>query len=115
MTVDEMLEDFEYSLAAIIDKKRAKAKQYDPDGKDAFGALNRDAKELGMTVPEVIFPYMVKHWEVLKSWRHDLCQLDDAHDRIDDVIIYLLMIRTWLTENSEATSANISRLSTGSR
>jgi hypothetical protein len=97
MTNDELVSWMEKQFSLIVDLKRSKGKIYGSDT-NAFCSIDAVSLDLDMTREDVIFTFMAKHWNVLKDNRDHLDEMIDFGERIDDLVIYLMMLKALTTK-----------------
>lgn len=81
---------FEEEILAL---REAGAAEYS-GGENAFGNFERLAAELGVSREQILWVYAMKHKDGIASWiRGHKSQREDVRGRINDLIVYLLILR----------------------
>jgi hypothetical protein len=80
------------TFSEILEMKEEKGKAY-ATPEDAFTSLKNVAVEVGLTHERTLFTFMSKHWDVIRSFCVYHNRPSDLEERIDDMIIYLVLLR----------------------
>jgi hypothetical protein len=107
MTNDELIAFFEKTMKEIIELRKVKAVDYsEPD--DAFMTVRRVAQDSGMKPEQVLHIFMTKHYDAVRKHLVDPGPTTEPIDsRINDLIVYLILIKAMLSERRPA-EANLS-------
>jgi hypothetical protein len=97
MTDDELLQFMEKTLRNVIALRRTKAVDYS-DPHDAFSGLRRVAQEMELTEAKTLLVFMAKHWDTIRWYviRGDGRHSEEIDGRIDDMIVYLILLKAVL-------------------
>jgi hypothetical protein len=102
MTNDELIGFFERTMAEVISLRKAKAVDYsEPD--DAFLVVRRVARETGVEPEQVLHIFMTKHYDAVRKYLiHPGQTTEPIEARINDLIVYLILIKAMLSERRSA-------------
>jgi len=80
---------------------KAKGNDYTDDGDFLYNFKNA-AKEAGVTTLQAWYIYTFKHWCAIRTYIQDgQVESEDIHERIKDVINYMLLLAGIITESKE--------------
>jgi hypothetical protein len=75
-------------------------KEYAHEDTNAFANFEDDAKESGVSRETVLTIFANKHWRGIRAWvRGHKSQRENVRGRIDDMIVYLCLLRGMADEN----------------
>jgi hypothetical protein len=99
VTNAEILEYFRETFATIISLREAKSKDYG-ESEDALATIDRLSEMTDLTSEHAIFVLMCKHWDVLRKYAisQEPSVADPIASRIDDLIVYLVLMRAVIDE-----------------
>jgi hypothetical protein len=99
MTNKELIAFIEKTMGEILELRKEKAAAYSGPF-DAFDGVRRVAAEIGLTPEKTYLVFMTKHWDVLRENIDKLKEQPDIKSRIDDLILYLILLKAiaWQTE-----------------
>lgn len=104
---DNMLIDF---FATLRDINQTKGNDYS-GSEDAFANFKRNAERLSTDKYQVWAVYFFKHLDSIETWlRERSLKSEPIEGRIDDAIMYLLLLKGMLAEDDE-TPVNMPQLS----
>lgn len=107
MNYDEMKDVMEDVIEEIRALREAGHKEYAGGKASAFGNFDRLAGELGIQPEEVLWVYAMKHKDGITSWiRGHKSQRESVKGRINDLIVYLILLRG-MVERREAAEAGV--------
>lgn len=104
MTHKDLNEVMENTIREITELMSNKQQYYVKDGADAFenfcDAKNYMPLDSNETMPQIAVKYMRKHWTKLMGiiFKQHNYSLDLLSEIINDIIIYLILIKAMLTE-----------------
>jgi soluble P-type ATPase len=103
MTKTEMKLLMEKVFNEEINKLRESGQAEYANSEDAFGNFNRLADELGISREKVLWTYAMKHKDGIVSWLNgNKSQREDVRGRINDLIVYLFLLRGMIEDASNA-------------
>lgn len=77
-------------------------KEYAHDEDNAFANFERIAEDLGLTREEVLWVYAMKHRDGIASYiQGHKSQREGVEGRINDLIVYLFLLRGMIEQNKE--------------
>lgn len=77
--------------------REAGQKEYAHDDSNAFANFEDDADETGCSRETVLSIFANKHWRGIRAWiRGHKSQREDVRGRINDMIVYLTLLRAML-------------------
>ncbi len=83
----------------IMALREAGQKEYAGDGRDAFHNFNEIAIQLGLEPIDVLWVYAYKHVQgILNYIKGHESQREDVRGRINDLIVYLFLLRAMIDE-----------------
>jgi hypothetical protein len=102
MTNDELITFFEKTTMEIIELRKAKAIDYS-ETDDAFLTVRRVAQDSGMKPEQVLHVFMTKHYDAVRKYLiHPGKTTEPIEGRINDLIVYLILIKAILSERRSA-------------
>lgn len=82
---------------------RAGQAEYAHDRENAFANFERQAEEQGITPEQVLCVFARKHWDGIVAFvRGHKSQREDVRGRINDLIVYLHLLRAMIDAGEEA-------------
>lgn len=101
-TQPEMAEEFERIFAEeILPLWQEGTKEYAHTGGSPFANFERGAKEMGIDRKQVLWVYAMKHKDgIAASLKGHTSQREDIRGRINDLIVYLLLFRGMVNEDT---------------
>lgn len=98
MKQDEVKNRFELIWREIQDLRHSGQKEYALDS-DSFSNFNKLAEELNINRESVLWTYAMKHKDGIASYiRGYKSQREDVRGRINDLIVYLMLLRCMIDE-----------------
>jgi hypothetical protein len=102
MTNDELIAFFEKTMKEIIELRKVKAVDYS-DSDDAFLTIRRVAEDAHMKPEQVLHIFMTKHYDAIRKYLiHPGQTTEPIEARINDLIVYLILIKALLSERRPA-------------
>lgn len=106
MTGEEFRAKVREHMEGILRLNETKGRDYTRGGDDAFDNFRRHAAELGLAPEQVWAVYANKHWDAVMTFIRNIAddgyQPSEAVDgRIDDLILYLFLLREMIHEDVE--------------
>lgn len=103
MTYDEMATVMATVFTECHTLRDAGQKEYAGSAADAFANFNRLSTMLGLDRKEILMVYAYKHWDGIASFiRGHVSQREDVTGRINDLIVYLCLLRGMIEEDRNA-------------
>lgn len=85
--------------------RAAGQKEYGHASDDAFDNFKRTGTRLGLEPEKVLWIFLEKHLDGICSWlKGHKSQRENVRGRINDAIVYLLLLRGMVEENDETSS-----------
>lgn len=76
--------------------------EYAGDQKDSFENFNRTAKDLNIDRKKVLWVYAMKHRDgIVNYFNGHTSQREDVRGRINDLIVYLFLLRGMIEEEGD--------------
>lgn len=83
-----------------MELREAGQKEYAHEDANAFANFEDDAREAGVSRETVNTIFANKHWRGIRAWvRGHKSQREDVRGRINDMIVYLCLLRGMADEN----------------
>jgi hypothetical protein len=106
MTNAEMIAYFEETFMRLVELKKEKARDYTDgaDSSDAFADVEAVSIDTALDPDHILFTFASKHWIALRRAVLDTPPAkrgESVFSRIDDLIVYLVMLRAYLEEEGE--------------
>jgi hypothetical protein len=111
MTNEELNKIFEETFERIIKLRQSKAAEYN-QGQGVFGTVERTAIQFGVSIETVLMIFASKHWSSCVDYGRDIdtgktrTRTESINQRIDDLIVYLLMLKGAIVERHNAAKIN---------
>lgn len=106
MTRDEMGLVMERVFAECTDLHDAGQKEYAHADDNAFANFERVGERLALTREQVLLVYAEKHFDGIHSYvQGHRSQREDIRGRINDMIVYLCLLRGMIDDNQAAEDA----------
>ena len=81
--------------------REAGQKEYAHDEENAFANFDRLAKDLDLTPEKILWVYAMKHRDGIAAWINGhRSQREDVRGRINDLIVYLFILRGMVERHS---------------
>jgi len=95
---DEFARIFEIEIMAL---RNAGQKEYAHDDSSPFANFERGAKDMGIDRKQVLWVYAMKHKDgIAAHLKGQVSQREDVRGRVNDLIVYLLLLRGILNEEA---------------
>jgi len=102
MTQDEMADVMLTVFAECNDLRGAGQEEYAHHLSNAFANFDRLAEDLGMDRKMVLWVYAMKHRDGIAAYiKGHKSQREDVRGRINDLIVYLCLLRGMIDEEEE--------------
>lgn len=107
MTRDKVAKVMEKVVSEIAALREAGQKEYAGGEENAFGNFERIANEIKIDRKKVLWTYAMKHKDGIASFLNGhTSQRESVEGRINDLIVYLILLRAMIEEDSaEVTGA----------
>ena len=90
-------------FAECLKLREAGQKEYAHADSNAFANFERVAERLGLTREQVLLVYAEKHFDGIHAWvKGHKSQREDVRGRINDMIVYLCLLRGMAEQNTQA-------------
>ncbi len=100
---DEFLRIFKEEIMAL---RNAGQKEYAHDASSPFANFERGAKDMGIDRKQVLWCYAMKHKDgIAAALKGHTSQREDVRGRINDLIVYLLLLRGIFNEEAGNTGS----------
>lgn len=108
MTRVEMLDVMETIFGECRALREAGQKEYAHDDGNAFANFEADAAAFGLSREVALLVFGGKHWRGIQSWaRGHRSQREDVRGRINDLIVYLCLLRGMIEEDAKREEASL--------
>jgi hypothetical protein len=102
MTNAELIAFFEKTAKEVIALRKAKAVDYSHND-DAFLTIRMVAEDTGLKPEQVLHIFMTKHYDAIRKYLiHPGKTTEPIEARINDLIVYLILIKALLSERRPA-------------
>lgn len=109
MTPDEMGQTMARVFDECVELRVAGQKEYAADA-DSFANFNKLAADLGIDRKDILWVYAMKHRDGIASYlRGHKSQREDVRGRINDLIVYMCLLRGMIDEEEQAMEDQINR------
>lgn len=99
-----MREVFEHEIMTL---RKAGQEEYAHDGNSAFANFERTAADLGLDREMVLWVFAMKHRDGIAAYlKGHKSQREDVRGRINDLIVYLFLLRGMLDEHKVISDAS---------
>jgi len=106
MTKDEMAKLMDHMFGELVALRTAGQAEYAHAEKNAFANFERVAERLGLDRKEVLMVYAEKHLDGIHSFiKGHKSQREDVRGRINDVIVYMCLLRGMIEEEQKMLDA----------
>lgn len=86
----------------INELREAGQKEYAHDNENAFANFERTAEEVGSSREKVLWTFAMKHKDGIAAYiKGHKSQREDVRGRINDLIVYLFLLRGMIEENED--------------
>jgi hypothetical protein len=95
-----MQDVMEAVFAECRELRKAGQKEYAHADENAFANFEDDSREAGVSRETVLSIFANKHWRGIRAWiKGHKSQREDVRGRINDMIVYLCLLRGMADEN----------------
>ena len=109
MTRDEMAKVMARGFEEGTALREAGQKEYAHDDGNAFANFEADAEAYGVSREIMLLVFGGKHWRGIQSWaRGHRSQRENVRGRINDLIVYLCLLRGMVEEMEERPPQRVS-------
>lgn len=104
MKTEQMLAIIEGTLQSILSLSESKGREYTDEHRDRLSNFKDGAADLGMQPEQILWVYASKHLASIKTHIRDIATGNDRKlsepidGRIDDAILYLILLKCLLIE-----------------
>lgn len=105
MTYEDMKTIMDLTFAECQQAREAGQKEYAHDANNSFANFERIANDTGVDRKQVLWVYAMKHRDGIAAYlKGHMSQREDVRGRINDLIVYLCLLRGMIHEDESTRS-----------